>query len=178
MTSPAESALVDGIDVDAVAAAVRGCPAVHDLDGGRLGGVATYLPGRRVPGIRIEDDRIEVHVRAVWNQPVGLVAQQIRAVLATLSGGRVIDVVLTDIAEPGQPRQLPAPAALSSAAVPSAAAPSAAVPSAAVPSAATPSAPADGTVEAWTSPSASDAPSGGSSSGATIPTEAEIRPSS
>lgn len=168
MTSPAESTLVDGIDVDAVAAAVRGCPAVHDLDGGRLGGVATYLPGRRVPGIRIDDDRIEVHVRAVWNQPVSLVAQQIRAVLATLSGGRVIDVVLTDVAEPGQPRQLPAPPAL----------PPAATPSAAIPSAATPSAPADGTVEAWTSPSASDAPSGGSSSGATIPTAAEIRPSS
>lgn len=166
MTSPAESILVDGIDVDAVAAAVRGCPAVHDLDGGKLGGVATYLPGRRVPGIRIDDDRIEVHVRAVWNQPVSLVAQQIRAVLARLSGGRVIDVVLTDVAEPGQPRQQPA------------ALPSAATPSAATPSAATPSVLADGTVETWTSPSASDAPSGGSSSGATIPTAAEIRPSS
>lgn len=145
MTSPAESALVDGIDVDAVATAVRGCPAVDDLDGGRLGGVATYLPGRRVPGIRIDEARIEVHVRAVWNQPASLLAQQIRAALATLSGGKVIDVVLTDIATP---------------------------------STATPSAPVDGTVEPWTSPSAPGAPSGASSSGATIPTEAGIRPNS
>ena len=145
MTSPAESALVDGIDVEAVATAVRGCPAVDDLDGGRLGGVATYLPGRRVPGIRIDETRIEVHVRGLWNQPASLIAQQIRTALATLSGGKVIDVVLTDIAAPPT---------------------------------ATPSAPADGTVEPWTSASATGAPSGGSSSGATIPTEAEIRPNS
>lgn len=162
MTSAADSALVDGIDVDAVATAVRGCPAVDDLDGGRLGGVGTYLPGRRVPGIRIDDDRIEVHVRGVWNQPAGVIAQQIRAALATLSGGRIIDVVLTDVAEPGQAGQLTAPGAGP----------------AATPPAATPSVLADGTVEAWTSSSASDAPSGGSSSGVTTPTEAEIRPNS
>ncbi|HEY0165570.1 MAG TPA: hypothetical protein VGB75_00880 [Jatrophihabitans sp.] len=160
MTSPAEAVLVDGLDVDAVAAAVRGCPAVDDLDGGRLGSVATYLPGRRVPGIRIEDNRIEVHVRGVWGQPVGLIAQQIRGVLATLSGGRVIDVVLTDVADPGQ-----AKAPLAS-------------PTTGAVGAATPSVLADGTVEAWTSVNASDAPSGGSSSGPTIQTEAETRPNS
>lgn len=160
MTGLADAALVDGLDVDAMAAAVRGCPAVDDLDGGRLGSVATYLPGRRVAGIRIDDDRIEAHVRGVWGQPVGLIAQQIRGALAALSGGRIIDVVLTDIAEPGQAKApLPSPAIGPA-------------------GAATPSVLADGTVEAWTSANASDAPSGGSSSGATIPTEAEIRPSS
>jgi len=115
MSNPAEPAqmepaLVEGVDVDALAAAVRGCPAVDDLDGGRLGGVATYLPGRRVPGIRIGDDRIEVHVRGVWDRPVGLIAEQVRSAVATLSGGRIIDVVLTDVAEPGQARaQLTSP---------------------------------------------------------------------
>jgi len=102
MTGPAEPTLVDGIDVDAVAAAVRGCPAVDDLDSGLLGGAVTYLPGRRVPGLRIGPDRIEVHVRGVWNQPVSLVASQIRQALAGLAAGRVVDVVLADIAEPGQ----------------------------------------------------------------------------
>lgn len=158
MTSPAEPALVDGVDVDAVAAAVRGCPAVHDLDGGRLGGVATYLPGRRVPGIRIADDRIEVHVRGVWGQPVGVIAEQIRGVLATLNGGRIIDVVLADVAEPGQAR--------------------AQLPSADPVTTATPAVRADGTVEAWTTPSAPAGPSGGTSSAATIPTAAETRPTS
>lgn len=155
MTSPAEHALVDGIDVDAVAAAARGCPAVDDLDGGPLGGVATYLPGRRVRGIRILDDRIELHVRGVWGQPVSVIAQQLRQALATLSEGRLIDVVLADVTEPDS-----ASAGLSS------------------PSATTQSMPADGTVEAWTKPSAPDAPSGGSSSASTIPTAAETRPNS
>ncbi|HEX8304037.1 MAG TPA: hypothetical protein VF612_04095 [Jatrophihabitans sp.] len=159
MTSPAEAALVDGVDVDAVAAAVRSCPAVHDLDGGRLGGVATYLPGRRVPGIRIEDDRLEVHVRGVWGQPVGELADQIRSVLAALSGGRIIDVVLTDVAEPGQAR----------AQLPSSAEPAATV---------APAVLADGTVEQWTTPNAPVGPSGGNSSAATIPTAAETRPTS
>ncbi|MEO6500656.1 MAG: hypothetical protein ABIQ09_01950 [Jatrophihabitantaceae bacterium] len=160
MTSPAEPALVDGVDVDAVAAAVRGCPAVDDLDSGRLGGAVTYLPGRRVPGIRISDGRIEVHVRGVWGQPVSLIAQQIRGVLAPLSLGQIIDVRLTDVAEPGQTK-----ARLAS-------------PATGPVGAATPAALTDGTVEAWTSTSASDAPSGESSSGATIPTAAEIRPNS
>jgi len=100
MTGPAEPALVDGIDIDAVAAAVRGCPAVDDLDSGLLGGAVTYLPGRRVPGIRIDTDRVEVHVRGVWNQPVSLIAAQIRQALASLVTGRPVDVMLTDIAEP------------------------------------------------------------------------------
>ena len=159
MTNPAEAALVDGVDVDAVAAAVRSCPAVDDLDGGRLGGAATYLPGRRVPGIRIDDDRIEVHVRGVWGQPVGVLADQIRTALAALSGGRVVDVVLTDVAEPGQARaQLPPPAGPASTP--------------------TPAVLADGTGEEWTTPSASAGPSGGNSSAATTPTAAEIRPTS
>jgi hypothetical protein len=160
MTGPAEPALVDGVDVDAVAAAVRGCPAVDDLDGGRLGGVATYLPGRRVPGIRIEDDRVEVQVRGVWNQPVGAVVSQIRDALAPLTGGRIIDVVLSDVAEPGHAKaQLTAPAAGSA-------------------TTAMPAVLADGTVEEWTTPNASAGPSGGSSSAATTPTAAEIPPNS
>jgi hypothetical protein len=154
------AALVDGVDVDAVTAAVRGCPAVDDLDGGRRGGVATYLPGRRGPGLRVDDDRIEVHVRGVWDQPVALIAEQIRGVLATLSGGRIIDVVLTDVAEPGRARtQLSLPAGESA-------------------TTGVPGVLPDGTVEEWRTPSAPAAPSGGSSSAAIIPTAAEIRPSS
>jgi len=160
MSSPAVPALVDGVDVDAVAAAVRGCPAVDDLAGGPLGGVATYLPVRRVPGIRISDDRIEVHVRGVWDQPVSLIADQIRGALATLNGGRIIDVVLTDVAEPGQARAQYS------------------VPAAEPATTATPSVLADGTVEQWTTPSAAAGPSGGSSSAATTPTVVETRPSS
>jgi len=152
MTGSAEPALVDGVDVDAVAAAVRSCPAVDDLDGGPLEGVATYLPGRRINGIRISDSRLEVHVRGVWNVPIAEIASQIRSVLAGLTGGRLIDIVLTDVADPGQAKMLPgAPAA---------------------------DVPTGGTVESWTTPSGRDEPSGAISSVPTIPTAAETRPNS
>ena len=42
-------AVIDGIEVDAVAAAVAGCAGVSALDGGPFGEVASYLPGRKVP---------------------------------------------------------------------------------------------------------------------------------
>jgi hypothetical protein len=160
MTGPAEPTLVDGVDIDAVAAAVRGCPAVDDLDGGLLGGAVTYLPGRRVPGIRILEDRIEVHVRGVWDQPVGLIAAQVRQALALLAGGRVVDVFLTDIAEPAWAKAGPADTAASASGTGS------------------PAVLADGTVEPWTTPSDSAGPSGASSSASTTPTAAEIPPSS
>jgi hypothetical protein len=126
---------------------------VDDLDGGPLSGVATYLPGRRVPGIRISDGRLEVHVRGAWNVPVATIASQIRSALAALAPGMPIDIVLTDVAEPGQ--------AKASAALPAGVGRA-----------------AGNSVESWTTPSASDEPSGVSSSVPTIPTAAEIRPNS
>jgi hypothetical protein len=45
------AAVVDGVDLDAVAAAARGCAAVDDLCPGAWGGVVSYLPGREVPGV-------------------------------------------------------------------------------------------------------------------------------
>jgi hypothetical protein len=112
-----------------------------------------------VAGIRISDDRIEVHVRGVWDQPVARIAEQVRGVLASLGGGRIIDVVLTDVAEPGQAR-----AQLSTSAEPV--------------TSSMPAVLADGTVEEWTTPSGSAGLSGGSSSALTTPTAAEIRPNS
>ena len=64
--SAPRSAVIDGIDVDAVAAAVRGCPGVSGLDGGPFGGVASYLPGRKVEGIVVRDGRVIVQVRSRW----------------------------------------------------------------------------------------------------------------
>src|ERR1700735_1501490 len=60
MTLPApgsapDLALTGGVDVDAVAAVVRGCAGVAGLDGGRFGAGASYLPRRTVPGDRAVD---------------------------------------------------------------------------------------------------------------------------
>ena len=56
-------AIVYGIDVDAVAAAVRACPGVSGLDGGRYGDVTTYLPGRAVAGVVVGGGRVRPEAR-------------------------------------------------------------------------------------------------------------------
>ena len=80
------AALVDGIDIDAVAAIVRGCAGVSALDGGPFGEVASYLPGRTVHGVAVDDSRIRVQVRSKWGVPAADVAALITAALAPLAG--------------------------------------------------------------------------------------------
>jgi hypothetical protein len=96
----ARSAVIDGIDVDAVAAAVRGCPGASGLDGGPFGGVASYLPGRKVEGIVVRDGRVTVQIRSRWGVPAPALAAQITATLAPLTGNRPVDVVIADIDDP------------------------------------------------------------------------------
>jgi len=45
-----------------VSEAVLGVPGVADLSGGVLHEVSTYLPGDRVPGVRVAEDGVHVHV--------------------------------------------------------------------------------------------------------------------
>jgi hypothetical protein len=98
--SAPRSAVIDGIDVDAVAAAVRACPGASGLDGGPFSGVASYLPGRKVEGIVVRDGRVRVQVRARWAVPAPELAAQITAMLAPLTGNRPVDVVIADIDDP------------------------------------------------------------------------------
>src|ERR1039457_4015118 len=93
-----EAAVVDGVNVDAVAAAVLGCAGVAGLDGGRFGEVASYLPGRKVPGVVVSGGRVRVQIRSRWAVPVPDLAALVTAVLAPLTGGRPGDGVLADLA--------------------------------------------------------------------------------
>jgi hypothetical protein len=70
------------------------------MDGGRWGEVATYLPGRRVPGVRVAADAVLVQVRGRWGVPAVEVATRIRRILAALVAGRRVDVVLADLGDP------------------------------------------------------------------------------
>jgi len=81
---------------DVVAAAVRGVPGVADLHAGMFGEVGTYLPGRRVPGIRLGDDVTEVHVTLVFGAAVRETAARIRDVVGTIIGTPV-DVTIEDV---------------------------------------------------------------------------------
>ena len=94
-----DAAVIDGVDVDAVAAAVRGCAGVSGLDGGQYGGVATYLPGRTIQGI-VVGGRVRVQVRSAWGVEAPRLAALITAALVPLTGGRPVDVVIADIDDP------------------------------------------------------------------------------
>jgi hypothetical protein len=57
-----------GLLADRIAAAVAGCPAVAALADGP---VATYLPGRTVPGVAVRDNLVVVAVVARHGPPPG-----------------------------------------------------------------------------------------------------------
>ena len=68
-----------------IAALVLAVPDVTRLHAGRFGEVATYLPGRRrITGIKLGDDLIEVHVVVAGQVPIRVTAQLIHAAVATV----------------------------------------------------------------------------------------------
>ena len=95
-----DAAVIDGVNVDAVAAAVRDCAGVSGLDGGQHREVATYLPGRTVQGVVVGGGRVRVQVRSRWGVEAPLLAARITAVLAPLTGHHPVDVVIADIDDP------------------------------------------------------------------------------
>ena len=92
-------------DLEAVAAAALGSPLIAGLTGGRFGEVATYLPGRRVLGVRQVDGTVEVHVVAKWGRPVPEVADMVRAAVAPHAAGAPVAVFVDDIEVPDDPQR-------------------------------------------------------------------------
>jgi hypothetical protein len=95
-----QPAVIDGVNVDAVAAAVLGCAGVAGLDGGRFGEVTSYLPGRKVPGVVVSGGRVTVQIRSRWAVPAPDLAALVTKVLAPLTGRRPVDVMIADIDDP------------------------------------------------------------------------------
>jgi DNA-binding transcriptional LysR family regulator len=87
-----------------VAAAVTAHPAVAGLHGGPFGAVATYLPGRRLVGVRIGegDEPVEVAVVLHADQPIPDVVRALRREVSTLCGGAAVDITVADIVVPGE----------------------------------------------------------------------------
>jgi hypothetical protein len=101
--APPAPAVIDGIDVEAVAAAVAGCAGVSGLDSGRFGEVASYLPGRQVPGVIVRRQAVLIRVRARWGLQVADLLSQITAAVAPVTGGCRVQVVVGDIDDPPAP---------------------------------------------------------------------------
>ena len=84
-------------DVDAIAAAMMACPAVAGLHEGGTRAVATYLPGRRVVGVRVEDRRVLVSLVLASGSSVRSLEAQVRSALAPHVRGRRVDVHVADV---------------------------------------------------------------------------------
>ena len=84
-------------DVDAIAAATLACTAVAELHDGGTRAVATYLPERRVVGVRVEDHRVVVSVMLASRFSVRLLDAQVRSALAPHVGDRAVDVYVADV---------------------------------------------------------------------------------
>ena len=103
-------------DPDLIAAAVLSCPTVAGLSGGVAGEVATYLPGRRVTGLRIDDATVTVHVVGRYGPTMTEISNQVTRAVTPLAGGRQVGVVIEDLqldgADDGDvpPSPRPAPA--------------------------------------------------------------------
>lgn len=83
--------------MDLIATAVLATPGVHALHAGGVGEIATYLPGRRVAGIRTTENGYDVHVVLAWGHPVMSTADAVRAAVQSVAPGRV-DVTVEDVA--------------------------------------------------------------------------------
>jgi hypothetical protein len=77
---------------DEVAGVVRRCPDVADLSNGPFATVATYLPGRKVSGVALRDDEVEVSIVVRQGRPLPEIADEVRAAIAPLVGGRPVNV--------------------------------------------------------------------------------------
>lgn len=88
------------IDPDAVVAAALACPHVAGMSAGTLAEIATYLPGRRVRGVRVGPDAVQVHVVGVYGPSITEIVGQVQAAVGVLLRGRPVTVHVDDLADP------------------------------------------------------------------------------
>ena len=105
MTGSGSVPMLDTCDADAIAAATLACPAVAGLHEGGTLAVATYLPRRRVVGVRVEDQRVLVSVVLAFGSSVQSLERQVRNALSPLVVGRRVDVHVADVQLPGNSRE-------------------------------------------------------------------------
>jgi len=70
-----------------------------------FGEVATYLPGRRVAGVRVREPGVDIHVSVRFGVPIREVAERIQTAVAAIEPGPIAitveDVLPADSGEGG-----------------------------------------------------------------------------
>lgn len=90
---------MDEIEVDRVATAVEQVGDVDHLHSGLAGEIATYLPGRRVGGVRVREGRVEVHIAVRGQRPLHETGAEVRRAVLGVVGARPVDVVIGDVVQ-------------------------------------------------------------------------------
>ncbi|VVJ17713.1 Uncharacterised protein [Amycolatopsis camponoti] len=90
-------------DAATIAEAVAGLPEVAGPHAGRIGEIATLLPGRRVAGVRIADDAVTIGVVLRYPASVAAAAAAVRAAAGPLD--RPVRIFVGDVAEPPTSRR-------------------------------------------------------------------------
>jgi hypothetical protein len=91
-TDPAES----------ISSAVLRVPGVAALTVGEFGRIQTYLAGRSVRGVRVNNSTVEVHVVVGYGIPIPAIADAIEAAATPFLNGRTLSIGIDDILLPGQ----------------------------------------------------------------------------
>lgn len=104
MTSDLPAARTDdgGPLAERLATAVLAVPGVRDLHNGLFGEIATYLPGRRVPGVSLADDHGEIHIVVDAAYDLRGTAARVRNVTEELAA-RPVTVTVADISVSSKP---------------------------------------------------------------------------
>lgn len=95
MTEPVAQTLSPA---ELAARAALAVPEVAGLHGGEFGEIATYLPGRRVTGVRLGDDHCSVHVTVRYPADLFATAERVRAAVHAVVGIPV-DVTIEDLTD-------------------------------------------------------------------------------
>ena len=91
------------LDIDLIEGIVASCTAVAALSGSHQ----SYLPGRTVPGVSVDTDRVDLYVVARYEVPLTHIADQLATALQTVLAGRTLYVHIEDIVLPGDPLPFP-----------------------------------------------------------------------
>ncbi|GAA4614345.1 hypothetical protein [Saccharopolyspora hordei] len=92
----------DQVSADELADRLLAHPSVARLHGGQYGEIATYLPGRRITGVRVGERAVEVAVVLRLDRPLPPVLAELRAGLADAVGGVPLDITVADVVAPGE----------------------------------------------------------------------------
>ncbi|MBV9922166.1 MAG: hypothetical protein JOY78_15115, partial [Pseudonocardia sp.] len=89
---------------EAVAEAVLAHPGVARMSGGAFGTIASYLPRRRILGVRLplsETDPVEIAVVARMGIPLPRLAEELGAAVVAVLGPVAVDVTVADVEAAG-----------------------------------------------------------------------------